>query len=114
MRCNRVVGAMVALGLLGLAPAARAKGSDTAMVGPGVGSSDLLVSQGNKAYNDGQFPAARDAFLKAARVNPANAPVYLSLARAYLQTKDMALSCYTYRVFLKVSQGSNDRDKAQN
>jgi tetratricopeptide (TPR) repeat protein len=85
----------------------------TPMVGPSVGSSDLFVSQGNKAYNDGKYSDARDAYLKAARAKPDNVPIYLSLARAYMQTKEIALACYAYRVYLKAAPTAPDHDKAQ-
>lgn len=85
----------------------------TALVGPGVGPVDLLVTQGLKEYNGGKYTEARDDFLRSLRAKPDNAPVYLSLARAYLQTKEIALACYTYRVFLKAAPTSPDRDKAQ-
>lgn len=96
-----------------LASTAAAAPSQTALVGPGVGSVDLLVSQGLKDYNAHNFEGARDDFLKSLRAKPDNAPVYLSLARSYLQTKQIALACWTYRVFLKAAPTSPDRDKAQ-
>jgi Tfp pilus assembly protein PilF len=94
------------------ATAAGATSSPSGLVGPSVGSTDLFISQGNKAYNDGKFTDARDAFLKAVRSNPASLATYLSLARAYMQTKDIALACYTYRVFVKNSAPGADHDKA--
>lgn len=97
-----------ALGLAAAAPASAAP-----MVGPSVGSVDLLISQGNKAYNDGKFADARDLFLKAARANPGNPPIYLSLARAHLQNKEIAQSCFSYRVYLKAAPQAPDREKAQ-
>jgi tetratricopeptide (TPR) repeat protein len=98
-----------------LAPAAvfAAPASPTALVGSGVGSPDLFISQGNKAYNEGQYSVAKDDFLKAARANPAGVPVYLSLARAYLQTKEVAMACYSYKVYLKNAGQAPDREKAQ-
>jgi len=83
------------------------------MVGPGVGSVDLLVTQGLQAYNAGHYEAARDAFLKSLRAKPDNGPLYLSLARSYLQTHQVAMACWTYRVFLKANPTSTDREKAQ-
>lgn len=99
--------------LVALPSVALAAPSPTALVGPGVGSVELLVTQGLKDYNAGNYPAARDDFLKSLRASPDNAPVYLSLARSYLQTKQIALACWTYRVFLKASPNTPDREKAQ-
>jgi len=102
---------LIALALL--PTSALASPSPTALVGPGVGSVDLLVTQGLKDYNAGKYEAARDDFLKSLRASPENTPVYLSLARSYLQTRQVALACWTYRVFMKAAAGSPDRDKAQ-
>ncbi|MBS2032326.1 MAG: hypothetical protein JST54_30785 [Deltaproteobacteria bacterium] len=99
--------------VLFVAATAHAAASPTAMVGPGVGNVDLLVTQGLKDYNAGHYEQARDEFLKSLRAKPDNVPAYLSLARSYLQTKQIALSCWTYRVFLKAAPQSPDRDKAQ-
>lgn len=106
MRSSARVAAL-ALALVGAAPAA------AIMVGPGVGNVDLLYAQGSKAYNAKGYDKAREAFLKAARANPAHLPTYLALARAYLQSGKRALACYTYRVYVKSSPESGERQKAQ-
>jgi tetratricopeptide (TPR) repeat protein len=87
--------------------------ADAAMVGPGVGNPELLLSQGNKAYNAKEFDKAHEAYLKATRANPALPGPYLALARSLLRSNHRALSCYTYRLFLKISPDTGDRQKAQ-
>ncbi|MBI3180750.1 MAG: tetratricopeptide repeat protein [Myxococcales bacterium] len=83
------------------------------MVGPGVGSADLFVSEGSKLYNQKQFPEAASAFLKATRASPASLQAYLQLARSYHAAKQLRRACYVYRVFLKAAPDSPDRKKAQ-
>jgi TolA-binding protein len=83
------------------------------MVGPGVGNADLLVAEGTRLYNEKDYAAARDNFLKATRVAPAAMPTYLSLARAYFALKNLDYACQTYRVYVKNAPDSPDRAKAQ-
>jgi thioredoxin-like negative regulator of GroEL len=83
------------------------------MVGPLVGNADLLAAEGTRLYNEKAYDQARDRFLKAARVSPTTLPTYLSLARSYFALKDLERACQVYRVFVKNSPESPDRDKAQ-
>jgi tetratricopeptide (TPR) repeat protein len=106
MRSDR--GLVLALMLSAAAPAAAEP-----LVGLGVGNADLLVAEGTRLYNEKDYPAARDHFLKATRVAPATLPTYLSLARAYFALLDLDYSCQAYRVYVKSSPESPDRAKAQ-
>lgn len=83
-----------------------------ALVGPGVGNADTLVSEGSKLFNKKQYAKAADNFLKATRANPANAQTYVQLARAEMLAKDLQRACYAYRVYLKSVPDSPDRKKA--
>jgi len=83
------------------------------LVGPSVGNADLLVAEGTRFYNEKAFDKSRDSFLKATRVAPATIPTYLALARTYFALKDLERACQVYRVFVKNSPGTPDRDKAQ-
>src|SRR2546430_10169707 len=47
------------------------------LVGPAVGNADALIAEGSKLYNQKQYPAAADQFLKATRANPAALPAIL-------------------------------------
>jgi hypothetical protein len=105
MRSDRAL--LTAL-LLGAAPAWAEP-----MVGPGVGNADLLVAEGTRLYNEKDYAAARDNFLKATRVAPATLPTYLSLARAYFALQSLDFACQTYRIYVKNSPESPDRSKAQ-
>jgi tetratricopeptide (TPR) repeat protein len=86
--------------------------SAQALLGPGVGTADTLVSEGSKLFNKKQYAKAAELFLKATRANPANAQTIVQLARAQLLAKQLALSCYAYRVYLKSVPDSPDRKKA--
>jgi thioredoxin-like negative regulator of GroEL len=83
------------------------------LIGPGVGSSDLLVAEGMRLYNEKAYEPARDRFLKATRASPATLPTYLSLARASFALEDLELSCQVYKVYVRAAPASPDRDKAQ-
>lgn len=86
--------------------------SAQALVGPGVGNADTLVSEGSKLFNKKQYAKAAEHFLKATRANPANAQTYVQLARAQMLAKDLQRACYAYRVYLKSVPDSPDRKKA--
>lgn len=100
---------LLALVLAALLPAAA---SAQALVGPGVGNADTLVSEGSKLFNKKQYAKAADQFLKATRANPAIAQSYVQLARAQLLAKDLPRACYAYRVYLKSVPDGPDRKKA--
>lgn len=85
----------------------------TALVGPGVGNADSLVSEGTKLYNQKKYPKAAELFLQANRANPSTLPTYLQLARSLLAAKQVQRACYVYRVYLKAAPESPDRKKAQ-
>ncbi|MBI5546878.1 MAG: hypothetical protein HY901_23595, partial [Deltaproteobacteria bacterium] len=76
-------------------------------------NADLLVAEGARLYNEKAFDQARDRFLKATRVTPGALPPYLSLARAYFALKDLERACLVYRVYVKNSPETPDREKAQ-
>ncbi len=82
------------------------------IVGAGVGNADTFVSEGSKLFNKKQYVKAAEQFLKATRANPANAQVYVQLARAEMLSKQLQRSCYAYRVYLKATPDSPDRKKA--
>jgi outer membrane protein assembly factor BamD (BamD/ComL family) len=86
--------------------------SSTALVGPGVGPADLYTSQALKDYNARRYDAARDELLKALHAKPDVIPAYLTLARSYLKTGQVALACWTYRTYVKNAPATPDRDKA--
>ena len=90
-----------------------ALGANTALVGPGVGNADSLVSEGTKLYNQKKYAKAAEVFLSANRANPATLPTYLQLARSLLAAKQIQRACYVYRVYLKAAPDSPDRKKAQ-
>ncbi len=90
-----------------------ALGANTALVGPGVGNADSLVSEGTKLYNQKKYPKAAELFLQANRANPSTLPTYLQLARSLLAAKQIQRACYVYRVYLKATPDSPDRKKAQ-
>ena len=83
------------------------------LVGPAVGNADLLIAEGTRFYNEKAFEKSRDNFLKATRIAPATMSTYLALARSYFALKDLERSCSVYRVFVKNSPESPDREKAQ-
>jgi len=87
--------------------------ANTALVGPGVGNADSLVSEGTKLYNQKKYARAAEVFLQANRANPATLPTYLQLARSLLAAKQVQRACYVYRVYLKAAPESPDRKKAQ-
>lgn len=87
--------------------------ADTALVGPGVGNADSLISEATKLYNQKKFAKAAELFLSANRANPATLPTYLQLARSLLAAKQVQRGCYVYRVYLKAAPESPDRKKAQ-
>src|SRR5687768_3073899 len=82
------------------------------LVGPSVGNAEALVAEGTSLYNQKDFPAAADAFLKATRANPRHLPAYLSLARSLLAARKLAQACYAYRAFVRGGD-SPDRQKAE-
>jgi thioredoxin-like negative regulator of GroEL len=84
-----------------------------ALVGPGVGNADSLISDGTKLYNQKKFAKAAEQFLAANRANPAALPTYLQLARSLLAAKQVQRACYVYRVYLKAAPESPDRRKGQ-
>jgi tetratricopeptide (TPR) repeat protein len=88
-------------------------GAITPLLGTGVGNADLLVAEGARLYNEKTFEQSKEHFLKATRVAPQNLPTYLSLARAYFALNEYERACYAYRVYVKSSQESPDRGKAQ-
>jgi len=83
-----------------------------ALVGPGVGNADALISEGSRLYNKKQYAKSADQYLKATRVDPANVATYLQLGRASVLAKQLMRGCYAYRVFLKSVPDSPDRKKA--
>jgi tetratricopeptide (TPR) repeat protein len=83
-----------------------------ALVGPGVGNADTLVSEGSRLYNKKQYAKAADQYLKATRVAPTTLNTYLQLGRALVQAKQLQRGCYAYRVYLRVSSETPDRKKA--
>jgi tetratricopeptide (TPR) repeat protein len=83
-----------------------------ALVGPGVGNADTLLSEGTRLFNRRQYSKAAENFMKASRANPANTAVYVQLARALNLAKDLPRACYAYRVYLKSVPESPDRKKA--
>jgi thioredoxin-like negative regulator of GroEL len=99
-----------ALVLLVALPGAAA---EQAIIGPGVGNADTLVSEGTKLYNQKKYPAAIASFTKATRANPTLLPPYLQLARSLLSAKQVQRACYVYRMYLKAAPETADRKKAQ-
>ncbi len=83
------------------------------LVGPAVGNADLLVADGARLFNEKKYEEAKASFLKASRVNPAQLPTYLSLARSYFALQDLERACLTYRVYVKNAPETPDREKAQ-
>jgi tetratricopeptide (TPR) repeat protein len=86
--------------------------SAEALLGPGVGNADTLVSEATKLFNRKQYGKAAEEFLKATRANPANTAVYVQLARAQMLAKETLKACYAYRVYLKAMPDTPDRRKA--
>jgi tetratricopeptide (TPR) repeat protein len=83
------------------------------LIGPAVGNADFLVAEGARLYNEKSFEQAKEKLLKATRAAPAASGTYLSLARAYFALGDLDHACLVYRIFVKSSPESPDRDKAQ-
>lgn len=82
------------------------------LVGPSVGNADALVAEGTSLYNQQDYPAAAEAFLKATRANPRNLTAYLSLARSLFAARKLGQACYAYRAFVRGGD-SPDRQKAE-
>lgn len=97
------------LALALLAPAAAVA---EPLVGPSVGNADALVAEGTSLYNQQDYPAAAEAFLKATRANPRNLTAYLSLARSLFAARKLGQACYAYRAFVRGGD-SPDRQKAE-
>lgn len=85
----------------------------TVLVGAGVGNADTFMSEGTKLYNQKKFGPASESFLSATRANPAQLNGYLQLARSLVANKEPMRACYAYRVYLKATQETPDRKKAQ-
>lgn len=83
-----------------------------AVVGPGVGNADTLISEGSRQYNKKQYAKAAEQYLKATRVAPQTLATYLQLGRAMVLAKQLQRGCYAYRVYLKASPETPERKKA--
>ncbi|HVE86631.1 MAG TPA: hypothetical protein VND93_27425 [Myxococcales bacterium] len=83
------------------------------LVGPAVGNGDALLAEGTRLYNQKDYPAASEAFLKASRANPRLLSAYLQLARSWLAERKLPQACYAYRAFLRGEPEATDREKAQ-
>ena len=84
-----------------------------ALVGAGVGSADLFISEGKKLFNKKQYPKAAEQFQKAVRANPGLLPPYADLARALVSSKQLQKGCFAYRVYLKAAGVGPDRAKME-
>src|SRR4051812_28344750 len=82
------------------------------LVGASVGNPDTLLAEGARLYNQKDYAAASDAFLKATRANPKLLPSYLQLARSQLAARKLPQACYAYRAFLRGEPDATDRQKA--
>lgn len=102
----------LSLALLFVLVPALAHANPDALIGAGVGNADTFVSEGSKLFNKKQYGKAAEQFLKATRANPALVQTYLPLARAQFLGRELARSCYAYRVYLKAVPESPERKKA--
>lgn len=82
------------------------------LVGPSVGNADVLMSEGSRLYSLRQYSKAAALLLKATRANPSSLHAYLSLARAYMESKQLRGACSAYKAYLKVAPDSAERSKA--
>ncbi|HEY8207749.1 MAG TPA: hypothetical protein VIG99_09730 [Myxococcaceae bacterium] len=83
------------------------------LVGAAVGNPDSLLAEGTRLYNQKDYAAASEAFLKATRANPKLMPSYLQLARSQLAAHKLPQACYAYRAFLRGQPDATDREKAE-
>src|SRR4051812_19383811 len=107
MRSRALVG--LAVVVAAMAPAAFA----APLVGASVGNADALLADGARLYNQKDYAAASESFLKATRANPKLLPSYLQLARSQLAAQKLPQACYAYRAFLRGEPDATDRQKAE-
>ena len=109
MRSNQALRLLSVVGLT-LIPSL---GYSDALVGAAVGNIDTLITEGTRLYNEKKYAKAVELFTQATRASPTMLSTYLQLARSHLAAKQVARSCYVYRMYLKASPDSVERKKAQ-
>jgi tetratricopeptide (TPR) repeat protein len=73
----------------------------------GMAKGEDLVEEGNKAYREGRFEAAVDAYTRAVKRNP-SAELYLNLGHGYVQLGKFAEAVDAYQIALKLAPETQD------